>query len=51
MTRAEHLAEAASLVAEVDAWRAGDHALPAGLTADTQLRLAELHIALSDRAA
>jgi hypothetical protein len=50
MDRHQHLAEAARLVAQIDAYLIGDFALPDGMTADTQLRLAELHIALADRA-
>ena len=47
MDRWEHISEAASLVAEIDAWRLGDLALPDGCTAETQLRLAELHLLLA----
>lgn len=48
MNRQQHINEASNLVAEVDAYRLGDLAMPAGFTVTEQLRLAELHIALAN---
>jgi hypothetical protein len=47
MNREQHIAEAAALVAEIDAYRIGDLALPDGMSVSEQLRLAELHLQLA----
>ncbi len=45
--RTHHIAEAEHLTAEIDQWRVGDLALPDEMTADQQMRLAELHVSLA----